>query len=116
MIKRKAKSQTVDSRPQKVGNQSNFLVCRWHAIYRSKALNEGYNFASDLVTIGGLHAKLCAPKVAKVPIVGILGLPLESLETKNHLHVALMKRHKIYYKGEGGDFLQVQAMVSMICS
>jgi len=37
----------------------------------------------------------------------ILGLPLGSLETKSHLDVGLVKRHKIYYKGEGGGFPQV---------
>jgi len=39
--------------------------------------------------------------------VGILGLSFESLRTKCHLDVGFMKRHKVYYKGEGGGFLQV---------
>ncbi len=47
---------------------------------------------------------LCAPKVARVPIVGILKLPLGNLETKNHLDVAPMERRKVYYKGKGGGF------------
>jgi hypothetical protein len=34
-----------DSRPLKVGNRPDFLVCRWHVTYRWKALDEGYNFA-----------------------------------------------------------------------
>jgi hypothetical protein len=38
-------------------------------------LDEGYNFASKLIVIGGLHAKLCALKVVGVLVVGILGLP-----------------------------------------
>jgi len=37
-----------------------------------------------------------------------------NLETKCHLDVGLVKRHKIYYKGEGGGFPQVQAMVSLV--
>jgi hypothetical protein len=37
------------------------------------AIDEGYNFASDLVAIGGFHRKLCAPQVAGVPTVRILG-------------------------------------------
>jgi hypothetical protein len=41
------------------------------ATYRWKSLNEGYNFALDLVTIKGLHKKLCAFKVARVSVVGI---------------------------------------------
>jgi len=54
-----------------------------------------------------------------VPTLGILGLPFGSSEngsprTKSHLDVGLMERHKIYYKGEGGGFPQVQAMVSLV--
>jgi len=49
-----------------------------------------------------------------VPTLAILGLPLGSLRTKNHLDVSLVKRHKVYYKGEGGGFPQVQAMVSLV--
>jgi hypothetical protein len=39
--------------------------------------------------------KLCTSKVVGVPTVQILGLPGQ----KNHLDVAPMERHKIYYKG-----------------
>jgi hypothetical protein len=46
--------------------------------------------------------------------VRILGLPLGSPETKCHLDVGLVERHKIYYKGEGGGFPQIQAMVSLV--
>jgi len=45
--------------------------------------------------------------------VGILRLPLGSLGTKCHLDVGLVERHKVYYKGEGGGFPQVRAMVSL---
>jgi hypothetical protein len=44
-----------DSRPVKVKNRFDFLVCRWHATYRWKGFDEGYNFALDLISIGGLH-------------------------------------------------------------
>jgi hypothetical protein len=65
--------------------------------------------------IGGLHRKLCTLKVAKVLIVGTSGLSFGSLGTKNHLDVALVERQKVYYKGEGGGFPQVRAMVSLVC-
>jgi hypothetical protein len=39
-----------------------------------KTLDKGYNFASDLISMGGLHKILWAFKVARVPILGILGL------------------------------------------
>ncbi len=41
----------------------------------------------------------------------ILGLPFGSPGTKNHLGVAPVERHKVYYKGEGGSFPQVRAVV-----
>jgi hypothetical protein len=90
------------------------LVWRQHATYHWKDLDQSYNFASNFIAIRGLHAKSCAPKVAKVPIVKILGLPLGSPRTKNHLDVAPMERRIIYYKGEGGGFPQVRAMVSRV--
>jgi hypothetical protein len=36
---------------------------RWRTTYHWKALDEGYNFALDLIPIGGLHTKLWPQKV-----------------------------------------------------
>jgi hypothetical protein len=102
-----------DSRPLKVGNRPDFLACKWPATYRWKDLNEGYNFDLDLISMGGLYAKLCAPKVVGVPNLGISGFPLGSLGTKCHLGGGPVARHRIYYKGEGG-FPQVRAVVSFV--
>jgi hypothetical protein len=41
-----------------------------------------------------------------------LGVPGQ----KGHLDVGLVERCKVYYKGEGGDFPQVQAVVSLMSS
>ncbi len=49
-----------------------------------------------------------------ITTLGISGLPLGSPGTKCHLDVGPMARHRIYYKGEGGGFPQVQAMVSLV--
>jgi len=35
-----------------------------------------------------------------VPTLAILGLSLGSPETKCHLDVGLVKRHRVYYKGK----------------
>jgi hypothetical protein len=35
--------------------------------------------------------------------------------TKSHLDVAPVERHRVYYKGEGGGFPQVWAVVSLVC-
>jgi hypothetical protein len=50
-------------------NQSDVSYC-W------KVLNVGCNFTSDLASIGGLHKKLWASKVAGIRILKILGLPI----------------------------------------
>jgi hypothetical protein len=89
-------------------------VCRWSATHRWKVLDEGYNFASDLITIGGLHKKLCTFKVAGVLIVRISRLPLVSPGTKSHLDVAPVESCKIYYMGEGGGFPWVRAVVNLM--
>ncbi len=75
--------------------------------YRWKALDKGYNFALDLIVIKGFHTKVCAPKVAGIPTMGIPGLPLGNPKTKCHLDVAPMESCREYYKGEGGGFHQV---------
>jgi hypothetical protein len=51
------------------------LACRWHVRYHLKALDEGYNFASNSTSIRSLHKKLWASKVTRVPILGISGFP-----------------------------------------
>jgi hypothetical protein len=47
-----------DSWTLKVGNCPDFLAHKWRAMYFWKALDEGYNFAWNLIVIGGLHTKL----------------------------------------------------------
>jgi hypothetical protein len=49
-----------------------------------------------------------------VSTLGISGPPFGSLGTKCHLDVGFMERHKVYYKGEGGGFPQVRAVVSLV--
>ncbi len=78
--------------------------------------DEGYNFALDRISIGGLHVKLWRPKVVGVLTLVISGLPLRSPGTKSHLDVGPMERHIVYYKGEGGGFPQVWVVVSLVSS
>ncbi len=49
------------------------------------------------------------------PNLGDSKLPLGSLGTKSHLDVGAVERCKVYYKGEGGGFPQVRAVVSFVC-
>jgi hypothetical protein len=87
-----------DSQPLKVGNRPDLFAFTWCATYHWKSLNEGYNFASNLILIRGLHAKLWAPKVAGFPTLAISGLTFGSPETKCHLDAGLVERHIVYYK------------------
>jgi len=105
-----------DSQPLKVRNHPNFLACRWHVTYHWKALNKGYNFALDFISIGGLYANLWAPKITGILIMRISGLPLGSPGTKWHLGASPVAKHKVYYKGEGGGFLQVRALMNFVSS
>ncbi len=49
-----------------------------------------------------------------------MGVPtlgnFETPETKCHLDVGLVERHRVYYKGEGGGSPQVRAMVNLVNS
>ncbi len=49
-----------------------------------------------------------------VLISRIVGLLTWESGGKHHLDVALMECHREYYKGEGGGFPQVWAMVSLM--
>jgi hypothetical protein len=62
-----------DSWPLKVGNRLNFVALRQRATYCWKALDEGYNFALDLIAIRGLHVKFWAPQNHESPNCGNFG-------------------------------------------
>jgi len=104
-----------DFQPKKVRNQSDLLSFKQRATYRWKALNEGYNFALDHILIQCLLAKLWGSKVARVRTWAISRLPLGSPETERHLDVGPVERCIVYYKGEGGGFPQVRAVVNLMC-
>jgi hypothetical protein len=106
-----------DSWPKKVGNQPNLLGYRRRATYCWKVLNDSYNFALDRTSIWGLLAKLWGFKVARVLVDVILGLPLGSPGREKSFGCKFSRNasHKVYYKGEGGGFPQVRAVVSLMC-
>ncbi len=110
-------SASFDSRPLEVGNRPEILGFIRRATYRWKALDESYNFASDRIAIGALHKKLCAFKVPGVPTGGISGLPRAARESREKKAIWMWPSwsHRVYYKGEGGGFPQVRAVVSLVC-
>jgi hypothetical protein len=105
----------IDSRPKKVENRLDLLVYKWRATYHWKALDESYNFSSNCTSIRDLLAKLWGSKVARVLVGAILELPLRSLSREKPFGCGPMERCKVYYKGKGGGFPQVWAVVSLMC-
>jgi len=59
---------------------------------------------------------LWGSKVPGVPFGSISGLPFGSPGKNSHLDVASMESCRVYNKGEGGGFPQVQAVMSLVCS
>ncbi len=55
-----------------------------------------------------------APQNYESSNLGNFGTPIWEYGTKSHLDVGPMERRKVYYKGEGGGFPQVRAMVSLV--
>jgi hypothetical protein len=58
------------SRPLKVKNHPDFLVCRWCVTYHCKDLDEGYNYSLWLTSIGSLHTELWDSKIAHLGVLG----------------------------------------------
>jgi len=103
-----------DSRPLKIGNRPDSGVCGWSATHHWKALEESYNFASNLVPIRGWGEKLWMPKVSGVQTGTVSGLHFGSPEKKCHSDASAAVRCREYYMGEGGGFPRVWAMVSQV--
>jgi hypothetical protein len=104
-----------DSWPLKVENRPLPDVCRWSAMGHWKALEENYNFGSDLTPIGGRSQELWVSKVPGVQPGTVSGLLFGSLEKMCHLDVAPAGSCREFYMGEGGSFPWVQAVVSQVC-
>jgi hypothetical protein len=103
-----------DSRLLKVRNRPDSDVFRRRATWRWKALEESYEIASDLISVGGLSKKLWIPKVPGVQPGTVSGLLLGSPGKKCHSEIAPMGSCREYYMGEGGGFPRVRAMVSQV--
>jgi hypothetical protein len=103
-----------DSRPLKVGNRPLSDVCRKSAAWHWKALEKSYNFGLNLVPIQAWGEKLWMPKISIVQTGTVSRLHLGSPGKKSHLNVAPARSCREYYKGEGGGFPRVRAVVSQV--
>jgi hypothetical protein len=59
--------------------------------------------------------KVMGLQSCKSPNLGDFETSTWSLRTKSHLDVGSVASHRVYYKGEGGGFPQVQVVVSPVC-
>jgi hypothetical protein len=103
-----------DSRPLKVGNRPLPNVFSESATWLWKAFEESYNFGSNLVPIWAWGEKLWTLKIPEVQTGTVPGLRLGSPRKKSHLDVAFARSCREYYKGEGGGFPRVRAVVSQM--
>ncbi len=106
-----------DSRPLKVWNRPLPDIRFESATRRWKDLDEGYNFDSDLVPIRLFSRELWAPKVPGLQpgyFRDNFGTPTWESREKEPLDVASAESCREYYKGEGGGFPRVRAVVSQM--
>jgi hypothetical protein len=67
-----------------------------------------------------LHSEVCsqsygAPKSRESHLARFRNSHSGVLGEKSHLDVGFVASHRVYYKGEGGGFPQVWAMVNLMC-
>jgi len=104
-----------DSQPLKVGNRPLPDVSSRSATQSWKALDESYNFGSNLVPIRVRGEELWAFKVPRLQPGTVSRLQLGSPGKKSHSDVASAVRCREYYVGEGGGFPWVRVVVSLVC-
>jgi len=117
MAKRRAKSQIANLTPDQKKSRIDliYLVTRgvWHTV--RKLLTR----ATTLLWTTS-QSKVCsqsygAPKLREFHLARFHDFHSEVPGEKSHLDVSSVASHKVYYKGEGGGFPQVQAVVSLVC-
>jgi hypothetical protein len=107
-----------DSRPLKVGNRPLPDLQIESAKRRWKDLDEGYNFGSDLVAIRLCNRELWAPKVPGLQSGQFrdnFGTPTWESREKKPFGCRLSGVAQRILYGEGGGFLRVRAVVSLVC-
>jgi hypothetical protein len=104
-----------DSRPLKVGNRPLPDVALKCATQRWKDFDESYNFGLGLVPIHVRGEELWSSKVSGLQLGTVSGLHFGNPNKMCHSDVASATNRKEYYKGEGGGFPRVRAVVSFVC-
>jgi hypothetical protein len=105
-----------DSRPLKVGNRPDLLVGRGVRHIVGKLSMRATTLLQTAFQSEVCSQSYGAPKSRKSQLIrrfqdSHLGVPGQ----KVHLDVASVERRRVYYKGEGGGFPQVGAVLSLVC-
>jgi hypothetical protein len=103
-----------DFGPLKVKNHHDSLACKWCATCCWKDLDKGLQLCFRLHFNRKSTHKVMGPQSRGSPNFGNFQIPIWSPGTKWHLGPSPVATHKVYYKGEGGGFPQVQAVVSLV--
>jgi len=99
MAKRRARSP---DQPEKKSQESTQFTCA------TTFLQIAFQYEVNSQSYG-------APKLQKFELARFRDSHLGVLREKNHLDVGPVERCRVYYKGEGGGFPQVRAMVILVC-
>jgi hypothetical protein len=94
-----------DFQPLKVWNRFEILAFRWHATYFWKALNKGYNFSFNPISIKGLQ-EIMASKLAKISVSRFWRYLTWESHEKFYFGAEPVVNHRSYYKRESGGFLK----------
>jgi hypothetical protein len=92
----------VDNVPHTIGKLSTRATTSLHTALWSEVFSQSYGAPKS-------RESQLARFLDSLP--GVPGVPGE----KSHLDVGSMERCRVYYKGEGGGFPQVRAVVSLVC-
>jgi hypothetical protein len=89
----------ADDVPHTVGKLSTRVTTLLQTTLRSEVCSQSY----------------AAPKSLEFRLAGCRDSRAGVLGEKSHLDVGPVERSRVYYKGEGGGFPQVWAVVSLVC-
>jgi len=117
MAKKRARKQTVNSTPDQKKSRIDLIYLTADGVRHTvRKLSTKATTLLEIVS----RFEVCsqsygAPKSQKSQLTRFRDSHSRVLGEKSHLDVGSVASHRVYYKGEGGDFPQVWAMVNLVC-
>jgi hypothetical protein len=117
MAKRRARKQTANSTldQKKSGIDLIYLAADGVRHTVRKLLTKATTLLEIVSRFEVCSQSYGAPKSQKSQLTRFWDSHSRVLGEKSHLDVGSMVSHKVYYKGEGGGFPKVWAMVNLVC-